>query len=1340
MTEPRQPDPRRNPDAPSGGGADGATTVPTAVGGAELAALLRAELWAGWRRGQRPAVESFLPRLTAAGCGDEVVLDLVYSEIAFRTALDETPELDEYVRRFPGLAAALRRHFALLGESQRTAMHPADTAQELPAVRPPATATTMTFLPPGNLVAAPARSGVARGAPEVLAVPAPPTAAAAGLTRKSGIEPAAQPGGQPRTRATDETQEGPPPYRLPLSDDEWPALGEDSALQETRGAEPGQRTARAVRGFADVTVPGFEIVGLLGRGGMGVVYKARQKSLDRLVALKMLLTEAHSGPEQLARFRNEAAAIAHLQHPNIVQIHEVDEYRGRPYCVLEFMEGGSLDKRLDGKPLRPPLAATLTQTLAHAIEAAHRAGIIHRDLKPGNVLLADGPAVPLERCQLKVSDFGLAKQRDDDAWQTRSSAILGTPSYMAPEQAGGHPELMGPCTDVYALGAILYEFLTGRPPFQGTTALETVMHVVHEEPVPPSRLNAKVPRDLETICLKCLQKEPAKRYASAQALADDLGRFLHNEPILARPTGNVERLIKWAGRRPAAAALIVVSALTLLFLGVGGVVYYQSRAQLAEQLLARRDRIDGVRKDVRALLDQVKKLMQARAWDEASRLLVQAETKAADEADSLGELAEEIRPLMDEVRARLKDEDAARRQRETELAEQRQRDQARQLQKQFEAHRDDTLLHASMSVGDDRAEHVRSTRESARHALAVFEVQAEGTSLPRVPPALDAPDAARVHRHCYELLLVLAEATAQPPEARPADAATALRVLDHAARLIPRTRAWHLRRARCYDLLGNRRAADAEERAARGWQPQLALDYYLVGEQHYKEGDVEVASQEFRQALRLDFDHFWARYLLAVCHVRLNRTAEARETLTACCKDRPEFVWPYLMLGFVNGQLQDFAAAEDAFAHAERLAGKDPDARCALYANRGLLRIGEGKVAEGLDDLRRAVGIRPRQYQVHLSLALIYEGRRDWARAEQEFQQAIDAGPGVASLYRIRARFHLRRHDLQAALRDFATAIATDSPDGAAADLAKDQAWRGRILHRLRDYKQAVAAYDRAVKLRPDYADAYLWRGEALLQLRDYPAAAASLDEYVRRQRWPVAAAYRARALARSELGRYPEAIQDYGRALELEPETAAAHAALGVALAGGSGALSALSDLGAVLEARRGRAALYAARGWVYLAYQAPLLALPDFEAAVRLAPQGGQAYNGRGLARVRLGRHQEGTADADLALQHGPASPELCYGAARVFAQAVAAVTVTLDGSYRDRLAQGQRGRYRERAFTLLSRALRLSSPGEARLWRKRLQRDSALEPIRTDPRFAGLLDATGRPTASNDQGPRP
>ena len=265
-------------------------------------------------------------------------------------------------------------------------------------------------------------------------------------------------------------------------------------------------------------VPGYEVLGELGRGGMGVVYKARQKSLNRLVALKMILTGPHAGPELAARFRAEATAVAQLQHPHIVQIHEVGEHEGLVFLSLEFVNGPTLAKRLAGTPQPSLPVAELVEMLARAVAAAHQRGVVHRDLKPGNVLLAppgtdvgtaarDGSHARDLYGEPKITDFGIAKRLDagdGDAAQTRTGDIIGTPCYMAPEQARGRPEEIGPAVDVYALGVILYEMLTGRPPFKAATALETLRQVTNEEPVSPRRLQSFVPLGLETICLKVL--------------------------------------------------------------------------------------------------------------------------------------------------------------------------------------------------------------------------------------------------------------------------------------------------------------------------------------------------------------------------------------------------------------------------------------------------------------------------------------------------------------------------------------------------------------------------------------------------------------------------------------------------------------------------------------------------------------------------------------------------------------------------------------------------------------------------------------------------------------------
>jgi eukaryotic-like serine/threonine-protein kinase len=309
------------------------------------------------------------------------------------------------------------------------------------------------------------------------------------------------------------------------------------------------------------TIPGYEVLEELGRGGMGVVYRARHVALDRVVALKMVLLGAHARAKDLERFRAEAQAVARFQHPNIVQVYEVGEADGLPYFSLEFVPGGSLSRKIARDPQDPRYAATVVEALARAMQYAHERGVVHRDLKPSNVLLA-GDGTP------KVTDFGLAKRADDDSGRTQTGQVLGTPSYMAPEQAGGQSNKVGPATDVYALGATLYDLLTGRPPFSGSSVLDTLEMVRTREPVPPGSLTGRLPRDLETITLKCLQKDPARRYESAGALADDLRRFLDGRPILARPVGPGERAWRWAKRNPWVAGLGSAVALLLVTVAV----------------------------------------------------------------------------------------------------------------------------------------------------------------------------------------------------------------------------------------------------------------------------------------------------------------------------------------------------------------------------------------------------------------------------------------------------------------------------------------------------------------------------------------------------------------------------------------------------------------------------------------------------------------------------------------------------------------------------------------------------------------------------------------------------
>ncbi|HEX8200324.1 MAG TPA: protein kinase, partial [Isosphaeraceae bacterium] len=503
------------------------------------------------------------------------------------------PRIEDHLGAVPAPGrAALLRHLLAVDVAYRTRRGERPTPQEYGARFPDhADLIDRQF--------APMAGGWAAGSPGPEGGPRPPAAPTA--------EPAPTTEWIPDRGPVDGTTD--PPERTIPTDADGGA------------AEPSSARARL---FGD-----YELLEVLGRGGMGVVYRARQRSLNRPVALKMIRAGAWADAEEVRRFRNEAEAVATLDHPGIVPIHEVGEHRGQPYFSMRLIPGRSMADRLASYAEDVRSAARLVAEVARAVHHAHRRGILHRDLKPSNILL-DAEGRP------HVTDFGLAKRIEGDAGQpvSLSGAVLGTPQYMSPEQASGRRDAVTVATDVYGLGAVLYAALTGRPPFEGGTVLEMLERVLERAPMRPGAIHGRVGRDLETICLKCLEKDPRRRYDSAAALADDLERFLAGRPIAARPVPAWERAAKWARRRPAVACLL---AALVLALGVATGVWIWSDAEIRRALdTAVAARNAAVAETYRALLGEIRALRLARppGWrHEALRTLGRMATLPAPQRD-----------------------------------------------------------------------------------------------------------------------------------------------------------------------------------------------------------------------------------------------------------------------------------------------------------------------------------------------------------------------------------------------------------------------------------------------------------------------------------------------------------------------------------------------------------------------------------------------------------------------------------------------------------------------------------------------------------------------------------
>jgi serine/threonine protein kinase/predicted Zn-dependent protease len=1055
-------------------------------------------------------------------------------------------------------------------------------------------------------------------------------------------------------------------------------------------------------------VPGYLILGELGEGGMGIVYKARQVRLKRLAALKMIRT-SHASRKTRERFRLEWEAVARLQHPNIVQIYEVGEYKNCPFFSLEYIEGGSLERHLDGRPLDARQAAEFILTLARAIQFAHDKGIVHRDLKPANILLAMQNAegrTPNEKysifctlrsalCIPKIADFGLAKHLDDEeARLSRDGEVMGTPSYMAPEQAAGRTRDVGACTDVYALGAILYELLTGRPPFLAKSADETVKQVCEQDAVPPRQLLGRLPRDLNTICLKCLEKEPRKRYASAAALAEDLRRFLDGEAIHARPVGRLERAAKWTRRHPAQATLIGSILLATIGLAVaipGHIHLLRTEVSEGKEEINRLNR-ENLRDRVQHLLEEGR---NARARDEWQDARIRF-TEVVDNLEAHGDLLDDdLRQRGQKAREELKAVDDL-------LARQKADRQRQHNYQELLKWRDEAFFLLNSNLFTPQAANPSESIAMADRGLALFGMDGEAVRVP-VLDGYSPAEKEEILAGLCELLLIQAEAVArssagQTDSQRIERAGKALALLDRVARLSLDDSILHHRRARYLRQQGRPDEAEREQRRAEAVQPQTALGWFLHGyDLGLDQAHRARAIRAFDEALRRRPTLFWAHFFRALAYQKQGNPREAHASLTVCIDRRETFIWNYLLRGLLRIELGDLAAAKTDFDKAETLP-LDPASRYVLHLNRGTLAMKEDRQADAIREFQKASQERSDMYQAYLNLAEVY-GRQDQLNdAVRWLDQAIEREPSNAGLYRLRALLEQRRRRPKAALHDLEQAIRLTPRDRPSLELARYHFERGAILFLDNQWQAAVRALNDALAVELKLprggraaseadrlrASAHLLRAESLFKLEEYRAARDAFDNYLTIGA-PTANVWRQRASINLQLKDYKSVLEDSSKALGLE----------------------------------KNAGALYL-RGLAYLQLDRPREAVLDFDEALRLDAKYPEALLGRGLARIKAGDVPQGVADARQAVQWNPKSPEVCWQAARVLAQAVAARSRPGVVAEAEELAE-----YRAGALALLRQAMeQIRRPDQkGAFWSGKIRRDRALAPIVASAGFRAL-----------------
>jgi eukaryotic-like serine/threonine-protein kinase len=920
----------------------------------------------------------------------------------------------------------------------------------------------------------------------------------------------------------------------------------------TMDAASGKNLSTHVRYFGD-----YELLDTIARGGMGIVYKARQISLSRLTALKMILSGHFATPAEVQRFRSEAEAAAQLDHPNIVPIYEIGDFQGWHFFSMKFIEGGSLASRRSefvvaganksGARRQQARVATLLAQVARAVHYAHQHNVLHRDLKPANILI-DGLGQP------HVTDFGLARRMDCDSGQTQSGAVVGTPSYMAPEQAAGAKALTTQA-DVYGLGAVLYELLTDRPPFKSATVLETLRHVRDREPDRPRSLCPVVDRDLETICLKCLEKEPARRYGSGEALADDLERYLHGEPITARPVTMIERMVKWMRRKPASVALIssIIGALGLTITGLWWQAQTASARRLERTVAEARARLV-----VEAAIDLADESRKKFRFDEARATLVHATNLLA--ADSPNELQDRVSRATDDL-AFARELDAIRMRRSIWIAAEAGKGRfdfesaAPAYRAVFLAHGLDVATADPASVAEKvRASVLRGALVAALDDWAILEPSMTlrnrmltAVRLVDPGPWLDRyrdPDVRASEEH-IRTLVQSADLSALSPGTITALAELMARNKMDTNHMLLRAQFAHPTDFLIPFSLGLHASAAlknsdaiAHYRAARAARPDVPALLINLGQALMRTGDREGHLECCREAARLVPDLPLAHYNLGDSLFNSGDIKGAVQCAREAIRLDPKFARAHTNLGVA---LKALGKVDEAMASLREALRLDPTLAMA-HASLGHGYHLKGDTAAAVASYREALRIDPQLGEVHNWLGMILCAMGEPAEAEKSFQSALRLNPKhVAALTNFGA---IRRFqgDPDGAIPYLRKAILID-PKFAPAHLEL-----GYALRLTRNTDGAMAAFREAIRLDPETVSSHYILGLLLLERRDLNAAAAEFYEVIRLDP-NHAKAHDSLGQVLREKGDLPRAISEFRQAICIDPNFVSAYTNLGTAL-----------------------------------------------------------------------------------------------------------------------------------------------------------------------------------------------